>query len=104
MGLVVCEQHGGGFMYVCPHVVAAISTDSARRDIRYLEFAASDDEELADLTLAGWFCACCIDGYHLPTDGCVTDADSFLEGASAVFRPMCPGCFEDWRSRVNEER
>jgi len=99
--LVVCEQHGNGFMFVCPHVATAISNGSACRDIRHLDFKAPHDEDLADLTLDGWFCNHCVEEHQLPIDGFVADADSFLDNTNDIFRPMCPGCFEDWRARMN---
>lgn len=104
MGLVVCEKHGTGFVFVCPHVARTVSTNSACDPIRYLEFSTRHDAELADLNLGGWFCSTCIDERQLPTDGVVADVDSFLDDTSDIFGPMCPGCFNEWETESNAVR
>jgi hypothetical protein len=98
MGLVVCPKHGNGFLFVCPHVAAAVFAGSPCRGIQHLAYTAANDPELADLELAGWFCPQCIEDNHLPPSGTAApDPDGFLEGTSALYRPVCPGCFQEWR-------
>jgi hypothetical protein len=100
MGLVVCSKHGNGFMFVCPHIVTAVRSASACPDIQHLAYTAADDPELDDIELACWFCPQCIEDNHLPPNGrAVPDADEFINVTSALYRPMCPGCFKDWRAQ-----
>jgi hypothetical protein len=53
MGLVLRTKHGQGFMFVCPHVAAAIRERSLCPGMEW-----------------------------------------------RIYRPMCPGCFGEWRQQV----
>lgn len=109
MGLVLCKKHGSGFVFVCQHISNAVWSDANcnPNPIRHIEFTAPHDVDFANqtlLTLSGWFCPACIEEHHLPLDGMMMDAEPlFLEDTSAIFRPMCPGCFEEWRAQCQTE-
>jgi hypothetical protein len=98
MGLVVCPKHGNGFMFVCPHVCEAVLAEQPCHEIRYLAYTDADPE-LSDIELACWFCPRCIDDHGLPPNGTViADGDEFMNRTNLLYRPMCPGCIEDWRA------
>ena len=97
MGLVVCPKHGNGFLFVCPHVFTCVYDGTTCRGIQYLTY---EDAELAEFKLACWFCPQCIEENHLPPDGSIVlDDDEFTNRTNELYRPMCPGCFEDWRTQ-----
>jgi hypothetical protein len=99
MGLVVCPKHGNGFLFVCPHVGAAVSAGQPCHGIQYLVYTAADPD-LAGIELAGWFCPRCIEDHHLPPTGTsIAESDDFLKTTAALYRPVCPGCFKDWQAQ-----
>jgi hypothetical protein len=100
MGLVICRKHGRGFMFVCPHVVAAVRSSTACHGIQKIAYT-TDDPEL-DIELGCWFCPECIQAKHLPQTNSVipaSDVDRFTDSTNQLYQPMCPGCFEEWRAR-----
>ena|SRR5690242_10076228 len=98
MGLVICPKHGNGFMYVCPHVVSAVLSAAPCPGVEYFAYFAKDDPELEGIYLAGWFCPQCVAAHAFPPSGtAVAEADGFFHRTSALYRPMCPGCFDEWR-------
>jgi hypothetical protein len=101
MGLLICRKHGiGGCEFGCPHVAIAISSASPCPGIEYRTYTPADDPELVEFGLDGWFCPDCVREHQLPPDRtALTDVDTFLDRTSALYRPMCPKCFEEWRSR-----
>jgi hypothetical protein len=94
MGLVVCPKHGNGFMFVCPEVTVAVRASAPCPGIVRLAHQAEDGPELV---LACWFCPACVADHRLPPSGVVPDPDKFLNAYSALYRPMCPKCFEEWQ-------
>ena len=95
MGLVVCPIHGNGFLFVCPHISTAVIAHSPCPGIQYLAYTAADDPALE---LACWFCPLCITDNHLPPNGtAILEADELMNANGALYRPMCPGCFNDWQ-------
>lgn len=96
--LVVCPKHGNGGIFVCPHVVAAVATSEPCPGVEYLCYTAADDPELSDIKLGCWFCARCVADHKLPPNGtAMANPDDFLNAKSALYRPMCPGCFKEWQ-------
>lgn len=93
MGLVVCPKHDNGFMFVCPEIAESVRASAPCPGIVRLAHHAEDGPELA---LECWFCPACVARYRLPPSGSVPDADGFLNTHSALYRPMCPGCFNAW--------
>jgi len=99
MGVVLCPKHGRGFLFVCPHVSDAIHAGKPCPGIEYLAYTDADPE-LAGIELAGWFCPRCIQDDDLPPNGTVfADGDDFMSVRSALYRPVCPRCFEEWRNQ-----
>ncbi len=99
MGLVVCPKHGNGFLFVCPHVAAAVRAGAPCPGIEYRSYTAADHPGLAGLALGCWFCPACIARHRMPPTGtAILDADVFLARTSELYRPMCPGCFAEWRA------
>jgi hypothetical protein len=99
MGLVVCPKHGNGFMFVCPHVGEAIVSGRTCPGIEYLAYTDADPE-LQGVQLDCWICPRCVSDHKLPPNGTViADGDCFMNRTAAIYRPMCPGCFKDWRSQ-----
>ena len=95
MGIVLCPKHGrSGFVFVCPEVAEAVEDKMPCRGIQRLVHYAGDDPELIQ---ACWFCPACITRHKLPPSGPVADPEEFLNTHSALYRPMCPRCFEEWR-------
>jgi hypothetical protein len=91
-------------MFVCPHIVTAVLSGSPCSGIHYLAYTAADDPELDDIELACWlacwFCPQCVEDNHLPPNGtAVQNAEDFIDLTCALYRPMCPGCFKEWRLR-----
>jgi len=99
MGLIICPQHGSGFMYVCPHVSeAVVAREPCRGILRHTYTGA--DLAFAGIELACWFCPRCVQDHPLPPNGTViADDNDFMNGKGALYRPMCPGCFNDWRAQ-----
>jgi hypothetical protein len=98
MGLVVCPKHGNGFMFVCPHVSEAVVAGQPRHGMQYLSYTDANPL-LAGMDLACWFCSECIRDHQLPPNGTVmAEGDDFMNDKGALYTPMCPGCFEDWRA------
>jgi hypothetical protein len=98
MGLVICPEHGNGFLFVCPHVITAIEEGTPCHGIQRLAYTYADPL-LADFVLACWFCPQCITCESLPPTGAVmNEGDEFFNNISNLYRPTCPGCFEKWRS------
>jgi hypothetical protein len=100
MGLVVCPKHGNGFLFVCPHIVAAVLSDAACPGVEYLGYFAKDDQDLEGLELGCWFCPECVAEHNLPPSGTTFLDPDGLRIPSALYRPMCPGCFDEWREGV----
>ena len=99
MGLVVCPKHGNGFMFVCPHISEAVVAGQPCHEIQYLSYTDAGPE-LAGFELACWFCPQCMQDHKLPPNGTViAEGDDFMNGTSELYRPMCPGCFKDWRAQ-----
>jgi hypothetical protein len=100
MGLVVCQKHGNGFMFVCPHVRDAVAARESCHGIEYLTYTNAE-LELDGIELACWFCPACIQDNQLPVSGTViVDGEEFMKRTGRLYRPMCPGCFNDWRDQV----
>lgn len=98
MGLVVCRKHGNAFLYVCPHVVEAVQSNSPCRGIEYRVYSAAN-VGLEGFELGCWFCPTCIADHALPPIGtALADPDPYLIVTNSLYRPMCPGCFDDWRA------
>jgi hypothetical protein len=96
MGLVICPKHGNGFLFVCPHVVAAVESGSSCPGLEYRSYT---DPELEGIELGCWFCPECIAEHRLPPTGtAIPNPEGFLNRTSALYRPMCPGCFEEWQN------
>lgn len=99
MGLINCPRHGTGFMFVCPHVSNAIVAGVSCPGIQRLAFTDAN-ADLSGIELACWFCPACVQLFELPPGGAaIADGDGFLSRTGAIYRPMCPGCFDDWRTR-----
>jgi hypothetical protein len=84
-------------MFVCPEVAEAVRGKTLCPGIERLAHYAADDPELVTEVMECWFCPACVAGHKLPPSGPVPDPDGFLNAHSALYRPMCPGCFEEWR-------
>ena len=96
--LVVCPKHGKGALFVCPHVVAAVAASKPCPGVKYLCDTAADDPELNDVELGCWFCPQCVADHQMPPNGtALANPDDFMNGKSALYRPMCPGCFKEWQ-------
>src|SRR5947209_389410 len=94
VGLVICPKHGNGCTFVCPDVAEAVRDKTSCAGIERLAYSAEDDPELV---LECWFCPACVAGHRLPPSGPVADPDGFLNTHGALYRPICPRCFEAWR-------
>lgn len=90
MGLVVCVEHGNGFMFVCPHVAEAVLSAHPCLGIEFREY-----EDPPEVIVGCWFCPACIKVNNLPPTG-ERVSDEFLNRTSELYRPMCPGCFRKW--------
>ncbi|QDU19871.1 hypothetical protein [Urbifossiella limnaea] len=96
MGIVICPKHGHGFLYNCPHLVAAVVAHSPLPGVEYLEYAPSDDPAFL---IGCWYCPACVAAHCLPPSGSVPfDSEKFPEGVSPLLQPMCPECFRQWRA------
>lgn len=96
VGIVVCPEHGHGFMYNCPHLVVAVVTKSPLPGVEYREYGSDEDPTFR---IGCWFCPACLETHHLPPSGSMAfDADGFPPSAASLCQPMCPGCFQEWRA------
>jgi hypothetical protein len=99
MGLVVCPKHGNGFMFVCQHVADAVLSGLPRPGIQHLAYTAADPD-FEGFELGCWFCPQCIASRQLPPSGTViVDEETFLTQSDGLYRPICPGCFQEWQAR-----
>lgn len=102
MGLVICPKHGNGFMFVCPHICAAVDGGEPCHGIEHHAVDYSDADPDLDIELECWFCPKCIQVLGLSVNGRnerMADGEDFVNRTAGLYRPMCPVCFNDWRER-----
>jgi hypothetical protein len=64
-----------------------------------IEYRSYSDPELEGIELGCWFCPKCLDRHHLPpTRTTIPDSDGFLTHTNELYRPICPGCFDEWQN------
>src|SRR5262249_21127364 len=95
-----CQTHGlVGHHFGCRHIALAVGAGGPDPGTEWWAFRLSTDDP-SQSPFGAWICRECISRHRLPSSVALLDDPAFPQDVSpsTFMVPICPSCFDQWRT------